>query len=78
MTYETTIIIWSDIGITPITGRIGAYCDELVRTTVQCDSPTEAMQITKDMMQKTKYAYMGHFSMPQYPNQNTRNRFVIN
>lgn len=76
MKYDTTIVIWSDTGHTPITGRGGSYCDELVRTTVQCASPAEAMQLTREMMQKTKYAYMGHFNMLEYPNQNTRNQFV--
>jgi hypothetical protein len=77
MTYETTIIIWSDIGNTPITGRAGPYCDELVRTRVQCESPEKARALTREIMQKTQYAYMGHFNMPEHPNQNTRNSFVM-
>lgn len=78
MKYDTTIVIWSDIGNTPITGRSGAYCDELIRTTVQCESPAEAMQLTREMMQQTQHAFKGYFNMPQYPNQNTRNRFIRN
>lgn len=76
MRYETIIVIWSNTGHTPITGRNGGYCDELVRTTVQCESPVEAAKITREIMQKTQYAYSGYFDMPEYPNQNTRNRFV--
>lgn len=76
MKYETTIVIWSDVGSTPVTCRGGSYCDELVRTTVQCASPSEAIQFTREIMQKTKHAYMGYFDMLEYPNQNTRNQFV--
>ncbi len=75
-TYDTEIVIWSNIGHTPITNRTGAYCDELVRTTVQCANPDEALQITKKLIKETKHGYSGYFDMPEYPNQNTRNKFT--
>jgi hypothetical protein len=76
MTYQTTIVIWSNIGHTPITGRGGSYCDELLRTTVECESPSEARALVKNLLNETQYSYMGYFNMPEYWNQNTRNAYV--
>ena len=74
--YETRIYVWSNIGHTPLTNRVGAYCDELVRTTVQCADPAEALAVTKKMIRETEHGYSGYFNMPEYPNQNTRNKFT--
>lgn len=76
MTYETQIIVWSAIGNTPKTNRDGAYCDELVRMTIQCETPEQAKEITQRMVKETLYGYSGYFNMPNHPNQNTRKGFT--
>jgi hypothetical protein len=75
-TYNTTIFVWSNIGHTPRTNRAGAYCDELVRTNVQCANPAEALAMTQKLIRETEHGYSGYFNMPEYPNQNTRNKFT--
>ena len=75
-TYSTEIVIWSAIGHTPVTKRKGSYCDEILRTELQCTSPTHAKECVKVLINNTEHARSGHFSMPDYPNQNTRNNFV--
>ena len=70
-TYETTIFVWSNIGNTPITKRVGAFCDELVKIKVQCATPGDALKLTQDLIKSTKHGYSGYFGMPDYPNQNT-------
>jgi hypothetical protein len=75
MTYKTKITIWSAIGSTPITNRGGSYCDELASVTVYCESPGDALAKTLEIKNKTKHAYACHYTMPDYPNQNTRSGF---
>jgi hypothetical protein len=76
MKYETKIIVWSAIGNTPITGRDGSYCDELVKVTIQCETPEQAKEITQRMVRETQHGYSGYFNMPNHPNQNIRNGFT--
>jgi hypothetical protein len=75
-TYETTIFVWSNIGNTPITNRDGAYCDELLKLTIQCANPAKAKALTQRLVKETEHGYKGYFNMPGYPNQNTRNGFT--
>jgi hypothetical protein len=75
-TYDTEIVIWSNIGHTPLTNRTGAYCDELVRVTVPCTNPGQALELTQKLIKETPHGYSGYFNMIEYPNQNTRNRFT--
>ena len=75
-TYKTEIVLWSAIGNTPITGRKGAYCDELVRTTIECENPARADEAVRDLINSTPHARKGHFFMPTFPNQNTRSRWI--
>jgi hypothetical protein len=73
--YSTTIKLWSRNGHTPLTGRGGSFCDELLSLTIDCAGPSEAEQKALDYKNKTKGAYSCHYNMPDYPNQNTRSRF---
>lgn len=75
MTYTTEIKIWSRTGHTPITHRTGAYCDLLVDVKVECTDPDHALQVTKELKDKTQHAFACHFNMHGYPNQNTRSQF---
>jgi hypothetical protein len=74
--YRTEIYIWSRIGCTPITKREGAYCDVLVHKHIECASPEVARREVELLIESTQYGDYGHFSMPDHPNQNTRNSFV--
>jgi hypothetical protein len=76
MKYPTEIVLWTKIGHTPLTGRSGSYCDELLRTTVLCENPAEAMALVRRLIQETEHADSGYFNVIEYPNQNTRNRFI--
>ena len=75
--YETLIVIWSRIGHTPITHRRGSYCDELDRCTIYCESPREAEFRLRELMEQTPHAYKGYYYLPDYPNQNVRDRWVV-
>ena len=74
-TYTTQIIIWSDIGSTPITGRAGSYQDELVNTTIQCTDPADAKAKVLEIKKATPHACQCYFNMIDYPNQNTKSKF---
>lgn len=74
---KTIITLWSKIGHTPITNRGAGYCDELAFVTIDCASPAEAIAATKQLIAETVHAQSGHFTMPDYPNQNTKNGFVM-
>ena len=76
MKYQTTIVIWSNVGHTPITNRDGAYCDELVRMTAEFENPDQAKSFTRELVQKTEHGYMGYYHVIDYPNQNTKNGFT--
>lgn len=71
MPYKTHITIWSALSHT----RPAQY-DELLKVTVDCESPDEALAITKKLISETQHADNGYFNMPDYPNQNTRKRFT--
>ncbi len=70
--YATHITIWSAQGDTPITQRKGGYCDELASVTMLCDTPEKAKAAALEIKKTTKHAYSCHYSMPDYPNQNTK------
>ncbi len=72
----TTIHIWSELGHTPITGRAGSFCDELVKVNVEAKDPTDARQQTYDLLINTEYAERGHYSRPHCPNQNVRTAWL--
>lgn len=74
-TYKTNIIIWSNIGNTPLTNRTGSYCDELVNMWVDCADPVEAKTKALEIKQQTSHAYSCYFIMPDYPNNNTKSDF---
>lgn len=74
--YQTIVTIWSSIGNTPLTNRNGPCCDELARVTIECETPAEALQKTKQLIRETMHGYSGHFRMIGYPNQNTCSRFT--
>lgn len=73
--FETTLFIWSNIGHTPLTKRVGAYCDELAKVVIMCADPGEALSRGRELLARTEHGYSGAFSMPDYPNQNTRSAF---
>ena len=75
MKYETTNTIFSATGNTPVTNRIGSYCDVLAKVTMLCETPEQAKAKTLELKKQTEHAYSCHFSMPDYPNQNTRSQF---
>lgn len=73
---KANIVVWSEIGSTPLTGRIGSYCDELVKVTINVNSPVEAKAKVRELIANTKYASRGHFEMPEWWNQNERTGWV--
>ncbi len=79
MIYRTEIRIWSRAGHTPLTNRAkrdSSYCDLLFETVVFCQSPDAARAETRALIKATPHGDIGHFNMPDHPNQNTRNRFT--
>jgi len=74
-TYKTQVYIWSAIGNTPITGRTGAYQDELVNTIIDCTDPSDALAKVLEIKKATPYADQCYFNMIDYPNQNTKSKF---
>lgn len=76
MTYRTEIKVWSRTGNTPITKRSGAYCDLLVSAVVYCETPEQAEVETVRLIRETEYGDCGHFYMPEFPNQNTRSKWL--
>jgi hypothetical protein len=76
MTYKTSIRIWSRIGSTPITNRVGAYCDVLTNAVVFCATPADAREATATLISQTPHAATGYFNMAGHPNQNTRQGWV--
>jgi hypothetical protein len=76
MKYNTTIVVWSNIGHTPLTHRTGSYCDELLRIEVQCEDPAEARALTQKLVRETPHGYSGYYDLPDHPNQNTRHGFT--
>ena len=70
------IMIWSATGHTPITHRVGPYCDVLLETTREAANPNEAHEIVKELMRNTPGAHKAHYYLPAYWNQNTRTGWV--
>lgn len=76
MKYKTVIVIWSDVGNTPLTKRAGAFCDELLHFETECENPREAKTLTQKLVKQTQHGYSGYYNLPDYPNQNSRNGFT--
>lgn len=76
MTYFTQIRLWSANGNTPITKRGGCYCDEVLLLNGVCSNPQVAKDWVQDLITTTPHAVYGHFTMPDFPNQNIRTGFV--
>ena len=75
-TYKTEIRIWSEIGHTPITGRPGEYCDELVHMTVWLPGHDAAADFVRNMLDLVPHAVTGHFAITNYPNQNLQSDWI--
>ena len=75
-TYKTEIVIWSKIGHCPVTNRKGAYCDELLKEEIECDSPASAKARVKKLLTTVPNAAKGYFYIPAYPNQNMRTGWI--
>lgn len=75
-TYKTQVYVWSAIGHTPITGRVGSFCDELVVETVDTNGPEQARAYVADLLKRTAHAYSGYYYVNEYPNQNTRSSWL--
>lgn len=75
MAYKTKIILWSKIGHCPVTNRKGDYCDEVARVEIYTIGPYDALEEARKLIKKTPHAFSGHYSIPEYPNQNVRSRF---
>ena len=73
---KTEIKVWSRIGHTPVTGRSGAYSDELVSETTDCTNPHDAEQYVVGLMKRTPHAYTGYFIIHEWWNQNTCSQWV--
>lgn len=76
MKYHTVIIVWSNIGHTPLTKRQGAYCDELLHFETECENPGEARALAQKLVRGVEHGYSAYYNLPEYPNQNTRNGFT--
>ena len=74
-TYKTQVIIWSDVGQTPITGRKGSFCDTLVDTYIDCTDPADALDKVLEIKKATPHAHSCWFNMEGYWNQNTKSKF---
>lgn len=65
---KATIRVWSAIGHTPVTGRKGAYCDELVRVENVYSSVDEIVKTMRDTLENTRYGVDAHYDAPDAPN----------
>lgn len=70
--YAATLVVWSRIGHTPLTGRTGAYCDELARVETTVSGPQDALDQLTALRNNTPHADKGHYYIPELPNQNYR------
>lgn len=77
MKYKTKLMIWSEVGHTPLTNRGGSYCDLLAEETGSFGSPYEARIALDKLLDSNSHAHKGYFEMPDHPNQNTRTDWVI-
>lgn len=73
---KAEIRIWSEIGHTPLTNRVGSYCDELVCVVVDAATHAEAKAAGVALLKSTPHAVKGHVSMPELPNQNFRSTWM--
>lgn len=74
-TYE--YIVWSRIGHTPLTGRVGAFCDELAKGTFTTDgSKEDAEEQLRKIVRDTPNAVKGGAVSYDHPNQNFRTIWV--
>ena len=74
--YSTEIKIWSRIGYTPITHRVGSFCDVLLETNILVENPEEAKERLSKLMKATSHAASGYYYISEYPNQNVRSYFT--
>ncbi len=73
---KTEIKIWSQVGHSPLTKRGGSFCDLLLDTEMDCETPAEAEKLTLQLMAATPHSARANFYMPEYPNQNIRQRWL--
>jgi len=72
-THTATLYVWSDYGVTPITGRGGSYVDELARVTVAVYGPKDAREKLGELLRGTQYASTGAYCIDaSWWNHNTR------
>lgn len=74
--YTAEIKLWSAIGDTPLTGRGGSFCDELVSVELNVLNPTDARTVVQNLIRSTPRAVKGYFNIPSWPNQNTRSAWL--
>lgn len=74
--YRAEVRIWSEIGHCPITKRDGAYYDELAIVQLSVVGPVEAFNRTVELIKAIPHGHSGHFTIVDYPNQNTRSGWV--
>lgn len=77
MKYKVDYKIWSQIGHTPITNRWGNYCDLLDEGEFLATGPCDARLKLKEIHSKIEHAYKCHFFIPDFPNQNVRQDWII-
>lgn len=74
--FQARLIIWSDIGHTPLTGRVGAFCDELLNEEIIVADKASAVDVAKSALANTRYGVLAHVAIPGLPNQNDRSIWV--
>ena len=71
--YRTEIMIFSPVGQTPLTKRMGSYCDLLLKEYFMLDNPAQAKQKIRDLIASIVHNVgSAHYYIPDYPNQNTQ------
>jgi len=73
---KVEVTVWSATGHTPITGRGSYYRDELVKEETNFTSPDDALEYVKGLINRTPHAAYAHYYIPEYWNQNRRQRFI--
>ena len=66
--HNATIRIWSRIGHTPLTGRGGAYCDELAVAEVVVSGVDAGIAKLRELLASTPHAEKGNVYSPTFPN----------
>ncbi len=73
---QCKIKVWSRIGNTPVTGRVGAFCDELVSKDIDAIDHKDAIAQVKAIMKETPNSDRGFYHMPEYWNHNLAHGWV--